>query len=218
MASHLDLSQCHIPGVLTGLHGVTCQGAWHSVTFQQYWLNWMVSHLRRHDTVTFQRYLLNRLNGITSQETWHCHIPAVLTESTEWYHISGDMTLSHSSGTYWIDWMVSHLRRHDTVTFQQYLLNRLNGVTSQETWHCHIPAVLTESTEWYHISGDMTLPHSGSTYWIDWMVSHLRRHDTVTFQRYLLTGLNGIASWRCDTLSHSTSPYWPDCMASHLRR
>jgi len=29
----------------------------------------MVSHLMRHDTVTFQRYLLMGLNGITSHET-----------------------------------------------------------------------------------------------------------------------------------------------------
>jgi hypothetical protein len=91
-----------------------------SVTFQQYWLNWMASHLMRCDSVTFQRYWLTELNGITSHETWQCPIPAVLTE--------------------------------------------LNGITSHETWQCHIPAVLTDWTEWHHISGDVTVTFQ--RYWL----------------------------------------------------
>lgn len=138
--------------VLTRLRGIISQDTRHSVTFQLFlltglngitsrivveshssgtdWTAWC--HISGGMTHCHIPAVLTELNGIISQETWHRHIPVVLTESTEWYDISGDMTLSHSSGTYWPDWMASHLGDVTHCHFHQSLLTRLHGITPQD--------------------------------------------------------------------------------------
>jgi hypothetical protein len=73
-----------------------------------------------------------------------------------WHHISREVTVSHSSGSYWPDWMASHLRRHDIVSdvrLQWFLLTAAWHHIMGDTTHCHIPAVLADQMAWYHIAG-----------------------------------------------------------------
>jgi hypothetical protein len=103
---------------------------------QQY--SWVFWSLEKWHSVTFQWCLLMGLHGITSQETWH-------SVTFQWYlltrmqasHLRGHDTVSHSSGTYWLECMASHLRRYDTVS-QSSGTNWLDCMTlhlrGQQSW------------------------------------------------------------------------------------
>ena len=164
-------TQCHIPVVLidgaewhriwtchsvtfqhfllTSLRDIMSQDIWCSVAFQWFLLtrlhgimSWDIRH-----SVTLQRFLLTRLNGITSRLVAVSHSRG--TDRTAWCHMSGGMTQCHIPA----------------------VLTELNGITSQETWHCHIPTVPTDRTEWHRI---------------------LEMWHIVTFHQSLLARLHGV--------------------------